>query len=71
MELIRCNCEVLSVLISVYLHILGNENGINTRGIKEKHGKPPVIDRRLAVMRLVDALEGELYLLDGGLSGRG
>ena len=38
---------------------------------KEKHGKPPVNDRRLAVMRLVDALAGELYLLDGGLSGKG
>jgi len=55
----------------VYLHVLGNENGISTRGIKEKHGKPPVIDRRLAVMRLVDALVGELHLLDGSLSGKG
>ena len=67
----RCNCKALSVLISVYLHVLGNENGISTRGIKEKHGKPPVIDRRLAVMRLVDALVGELHLLDGSLSGKG
>ena len=67
----RCNCKALSVLISVYLHVLENENGISTRRIKEKHGKPPVIDRRLVVMRLVDALAGELYLLDGGLSGRG
>ena len=68
--MIRCNCKALSVLISVYLHVLENENGISTRRIKEKHCKPPVIDRRLVVMRLVDALAGELYLLDGGLSGR-
>ena len=67
----RCNCKALSVLISVYLHVFWERKRISIEGIKEKHGKPPVIDRRLAVMRLVDALAGELHLLDDGLSGRG